>query len=305
MDDKREFDTLTEGYLSYALEVRRLSKRTLVDMRCSYRHMVRYIHQGGLAKHLWQLEFEEWLDYIGAARNRGINARTLSKQLSQVRGLLNYAWRNNRIRANVLDGFNLKDNQTRNAPEVLSLAEAERLVQACPAKTAADRQARLVILLLYGCGLRTGEVAGLNKQDLDSERQELIIHRAKGDIERRVAVPAAVWTELLAYLAERGGKRGALFKTPVKKRRINSHIITGIAARARERAGLTKHVTPRMLRHSFATHLMDAGVDIGVISRLMGHSGPRETGIYLHALRRSKEQAVQTLNQLDPQENRS
>jgi site-specific recombinase XerD len=103
-----------------------------------------------------------------------------------------------------------------------------------------------------------------------------------------------VYTELLAYLQERGGQRGYLFRSH-KGKRLRAHAICRGVSEAAERAHLTGGVTPKVLRHSFATHLMDRGVDLAVIASLMGHRSPQETGVYLHVLEQNTEAAVQRL----------
>jgi integrase/recombinase XerD len=152
-----------------------------------------------------------------------------------------------------------------------------------------------VILLLYGCGLRTSELCQLDVGDICRERQELTVRKAKGDRPRVVPIPDGVYMELLAYLLERG-KRGALFRTAARGARINHTHVADIMHNATARAGLGKEVTARTLRHSFATHLMDRGVDLAVIASLMGHRSPAETGVYLHVLPQRPQAAVRTLH---------
>ena len=157
-----------------------------------------------------------------------------------------------------------------------------------------------MILLLYGCGLRTEELCSLNVPDVDRERRELFIGRGKGDRQRYVPIPEKVFTELLAYLADRGGQRGALFRTESRSR-IRSQHVCEVVRDAAQRAGIGWRVTPKTLRHTFATHLMDRGVDLAVIASLMGHRSPAETGVYLHVLPGRPREAVDRLN--DSQEN--
>jgi site-specific recombinase XerD len=109
-------------------------------------------------------------------------------------------------------------------------------------------------------------------------------------------VPDAVWTVLLAYLAERKGRRGALIRTAKKQTRFASKDVCEVVGAAAQAAGLSSAVTPKTLRHSFATHLMDRGVDLAVIASLMGHRSARETGVYLHGLPGRREKAVQLLS---------
>jgi len=296
---QKEFDPVTEGYLEYTAGVKKLAHRTLTDMRCSYRKVRKYTEERHPDKDIWQLSLQEYIRWVGAERNRGKRPGSLNKELCHIRGLLEYAWRSGRLDRNVLEGFILKDAHQRKLPRVLTEQEAEALIQESGGRTPVKRRSRLLVLLCYGCGLRTSEVAGLNVQDIDREKQEIVITQGKGGKERQLPVPEGVWTELMAYLADRGGRRGPLFKTEIKKKRISTREISETIKGLGERAGIEKKVTPVVLRHTFATHLMDAGVDIGVISRLMGHRSPRETGIYLHALEKHKRESVRNIYEED------
>lgn len=273
-------DPLIEGYLSYLDKVGRKTPRTIIDVRCTLRRVI-----AGIARDIpiWHLELEDYLHWLEAERQRGSTETTLAKYLSHVRGLLEYAWRSGRCHRNVLDGFNLAHATPRTAPKSLTLEEAERLIEATAVAAPTARRDRLIILLLYGCGLRTDELCSLDIAHINRERQELLVLKAKGDRPRAVPIPEALYTELLAYLLDQG-KRGALFRTAVRKSRLRVHDVCAIVRDAAKRAGFDDAVTPRTLRHSFATHLMDRGVDLAVIASLMGHRSPQETGVYLHVL---------------------
>jgi len=292
--DTRPLDPLIEGYLSYLDKVGRKRARTIVDVRCTLRRVVIALEQVRPGAELWTLTLEDFLHWLEAERRQGRTAGCLAKYLSHVRGFLEYAWRSGRASRNVLDGFSLQHTIRRSAPKSLTLEEAERLVHATAVSGPTTRRDRLVILLLYGCGLRTSELCALDVADVSRERQELTVRHGKGDRARCIPIPQALYTELLAYLLERG-KRGALFRTLVKVRRLSGKDVGDIVNAAVERAGLRGGVTARTLRHSFATHLMDRGVDLAVIASLMGHRSPQETGVYLHVLPQRPEAAVRTL----------
>jgi integrase/recombinase XerD len=287
-------DPLIEGYLSYLDKVGRKTPRTIVDMRCTLRRALDGLERVRPGVELWHVQLEDYLHWLEAERQGGCTESTLAKYLSHVRGLLDYAWRSGRAERNVLDGFSLKHSMRRTAPKSLNLEEAERLVQATTAPGPTARRDRLIILLLYGCGLRTSELCALDVAHVNRERRELVVLRTKGDRPRAIPIPEALYTELLAYMLEHG-KRGPLFRTSTRRRRLRAcdvcEVVTGAAARAGLRAG----VTPRTLRHSFATHLMDRGVDLAVIASLMGHRSPQETGVYLHVLPERPQAAVRTL----------
>jgi integrase/recombinase XerD len=287
-------DPLIEGYLSYLDKIGRKTARTIVDVRCTLRRAIAGLERIRPSVDLWRLGLEDFLHWMEEERQLKRTNASLAKYLSHVRGFLDYAWRSGRTERNVLDGFSLQHTLRRTVPKFLSLEEAQRLVRATEHLGATARRDRLVILLLYGCGLRTNELCSLNVADVNRERHELVVTKAKGDRPRSIPIPEALYTELLAYLLEHG-KRGALFRTSIRRRRISSKDVCQIVTTVATRAGLRAGVTARTLRHSFATHLMDRGVDLAIIASLMGHRSPQETGVYLHVLPQRPEAAVRRL----------
>lgn len=291
-------DPVLEGYLDYLADVRRQAPGTVRDVRCTLRHVREAMSDLGREVPLWDVRLEDYIRWLDHERRCGRSGASLCKYVSHLRGLLDYAWRSGRSDRNVLDGFQLQDDSHRRVPQALSVDEARRLVVACPKATPAERQERAVILVLYGCGLRTQELCLLDVPDVDGERRELHV-QGKGDRQRVVPIPDGVFGELLAYGLERGGKRGPLFRTTAHRKRLVARHVCDLVRRAAERAGLTRLVTPKVLRHSYATHLMDAGVDLAVIASLMGHRSPAETGVYLHVLGDQARQAVGRLARED------
>ena len=283
MSKRRQLDPFIETYLSYLEDVGKKTHRTVADVRCSLRRVNDAMARRRPGVPLWKLPLEAYLHWMEEAREDGVTDGSIAKYLSHLRGLLDYAWRTGRADRNVLDGFEVQDSTSRKPPRVLTLEEAGRLVKACPGDTAEERQNRMIVLLFYGCGLRTKELCALRVQDVDAERKELLIREGKGDKQRVVPIPPAVHTALLSYLLERRARRGPLFRREASRGAITPRHACEVVRRAAERAGLEGVVTPKTLRHSYATHLMDEGVDIGVLSVLLGHRSPRETGVYLHA----------------------
>jgi len=290
-----KLDPLIEGYLSYLADVGRKTPRTVIDVRCTMGRVLEGTRAIRPDVPLWHLRLEDFLRWLERERQAGRTATSLAKYVSHVRGLLDYAWRSGRAERNVLDGFRLQDATPRTAPRSLTLEEAQRLVAASPRGSVSERRDRLMVLLLYGCGLRTQELCTLDVGDVNRERHELQVLHAKGDRPRVIPIPDGVYTELLAYLLERGGKRGALFKTTARACRISAKDVCVVIRDAALRARLDGLVTARTLRHTFATHLMDRGVDLAVIASLMGHRSPAETGVYLHVLPQRPEAAVRLL----------
>ncbi len=215
-DQKRRqpsLDPLMEGYLEYLSDVAREARGTVRDVRCTLRRVSQVMERLAPQRPLWKLGLSDYLRWIEEERLFGRSGAGLNKNLSHLRGFLDYAWRSGRADRNVLDHFQIQDDGRRKEPESLSIEEAVQLVKSCPASRPRERRERMVILLLYGCGLRTKELCDLRMQDVDTTRREVIVRAGKGDRQRMVPLPEMVYTELLAYLLERGGKRGPLLRT--------------------------------------------------------------------------------------------
>lgn len=290
----QSLDPVIEGYLAYLAEVGKKAPRTIIDVRCTIGRALVGLERIRPGVPLWRRDLRDFLQWLEEERSLGRTSGCLAKYLSHVRGFLDYAWRSGRSSRNVLDGFSLADDASRREPRSLTLEEAERLVRAARSSTFIERRDRLAILLLYGCGLRTSELCQLDVGDIHRERRELTVRRGKGDRPRTIPIPSGVYTEVLAYLLERG-LRGALLRTAARRCRLSNKDVCDIVARAAAAAGLSDDVTPKALRHAFATHLMDRGVDLAVIASLMGHRSPQETGVYLHVLPGRREAAVAQL----------
>ena len=290
-----KLDPLMEGYLEYLNAVERRAAGTIKDIRCTLRRISAAMAERHPGKLMWELKLTDFIGWLEQERRRGYSVLGLCKNVSHLRGFLNYAWRSGRCDRNVMADFYPEYRCASKEPESLTIDEALRLVQLCPSRTSIERRDRVMILLLYGCGLRTGELCSLTIQDLNVERRELHIKKAKGDIERIVPIPEVVFTELLAYLQQRKGRAGPLFLTAAKRRPIQQRLVGKVVRAAAARAEISRPVTAKTLRHSFATHLMDRGVDIAIISKLMGHSTPSESGVYLHVLAGRQQAAVDCL----------
>lgn len=292
-----KLDPLMEGYLEYMGTVERRAAGTVKDIRCTLRRVSQAMAQLHPDRPLWELKLTDFIAWLDRERRQGYSALGLCKNVSHLRGFLNYAWRSGRSDRNVMADFFPEYRCATKEPAALTIEEALLLVEKCPSKTATERRDRVMILLLYGCGLRTGELCSLGIRDINVERHELHVKQAKGDIERIIPIPDAVFTELLAYLHERKSRTGSLFLTDAKRRPMRQSIVGEVVRAAAERANITRLVTAKTLRHSFATHLMDRGVDLAVISKLMGHSSPTESGVYLHVLPGRQQEAVDCLNE--------
>jgi site-specific recombinase XerD len=165
-------------------------------------------------------------------------------------------------------------------PSVLSKEEA-----LCIIDCTNNIKHKCIVGLLYSSGLRRSELLNLTLTDIDSKRMVITIRNAKGNKDRTTVLSPSLLKELQAYYkAYRPVKY--LFESP-KGSQYSASSVLNIIAAAAIKAGIPKKVTPHMLRHSFATHLLENGTDIRHIQLLLGHSSTKTTEIYTHVANRS------------------
>lgn len=185
-------------------------------------------------------------------------------------------------------------------PDVLSIEEVHRIISATRSE-----QWRTFFWVIYSLGLRVSEGVSLQIGDIDAARCLVHIHRGKGAADRYVPLPRttlkglrAYWTthrnsRLLFPSLGRGGNQGGSASKPVSISTAESAL-----RRVVTELGIKKRVSPHSLRHSYATHLLEAGVNLRLIQKYLGHRSLRATSIYLHLTSLGEERAHATINGL-------
>jgi site-specific recombinase XerD len=179
-------------------------------------------------------------------------------------------------------------------PTVWSRDEVRRLLEAVPAG-----RGRLMLQLAYGCGLRVGEVVRLKVRDIDSGRGVLVIRQAKGRKDRLVPLSPRLLEELRAYWRQ-ARPRDWLFPGPGSSGHASIGHLQRVCQRAVRAAGLTKRGGMHTLRHSYATHLLEAGIDLPTLQKLLGHNQITTTLRYTHVGGAHLRTTPSPLDQLPP-----
>lgn len=177
-------------------------------------------------------------------------------------------------------------------PVVLTKEEVKRLIGA-----AGHEKSALLIKLLYASGLRISECLNLTIEDLELEQRIAWVRGGKGGKDRMVILSQSLVQELQGYLAKHGIVSGFILRGR-NGDAMTSRNAQKIIRNAARRAGITKPVTPHKLRHSFATHLREAGTDLRVIQELLGHASIQTTEIYTHVSIEEKRRVVSPLDTL-------
>jgi integrase/recombinase XerD len=182
-------------------------------------------------------------------------------------------------------------------PVVLSQEEVKRLIEAAP-----NLLHRTLLMVLYSTGIRRTEASLLKVRDIDSERRVIHIRQGKGSRDRDLPLTPKLLTTLREYwlwkkpqnylFPSTAGHRGV-------ERPISDETVWYACSRAAARAGIKKRIGPHTLRHSFATHMLEAGAGLRTIQLLLGHRELKDTIIYLHLSRRHLHAATNPLDQIE------
>ena len=169
----------------------------------------------------------------------------------------------------------------RRHPPVMTKEEVKQLISACQ-----NAKSRLLVEFMYASGMRVSEAVALKVEDIDFTDGMCTVRQGKGKKDRLTILSKGLLAEVRLYLEQESQPNGFIFKNregqPLTPRNVQK-----IVALAAKNAGIRKKVTPHKLRHSFATHLLEAGVSIRIIQELLGHSNLQTTQIYTQVSKES------------------
>jgi len=175
-------------------------------------------------------------------------------------------------------------------PKVLSKNEVLSILNECK-----NKKHKCILSLIYSAGLRRSELINLKVSDIISERKQIRITQAKGKKDRYSILSIKLLEELRVYYREYKPKEW-LFEGQKPNTQYSASSIRKILLCTSKSAGISRRITPHMLRHSFATHLLEQGVDLRYIQVLLGHSSSKTTEIYTHV---SNKEIGKIINPLD------
>jgi integrase/recombinase XerD len=185
-----------------------------------------------------------------------------------------------------------RPRRSRALPKVFSKEEVSQILN-----SSVNMKHKLILWIIYSCGLRRSEVTNIRLDDLDRKRNILHIREGKGRVDRIVPVPLKVWEKIDEYL--NGYRPREYLFEGQGGGRYSSESVYHIFKEALVRAGIKKEVGVHSLRHSYATHLHENGLDIRYIQELLGHKSTRTTEIYTHVSRRNLVMVRSPIEDLD------
>ena len=270
------------AWLAELAEQRRLSPHTISNYRRDLQKLIAAAAETPLAS----LHGQQIRRFVAQLHGQGLGGRSLARLLSAWRGFFAWLGEHGGVPANPCDGIRAPKSP-RLLPKALSVDEANRLLEPVedddPVLSARDMA---MFELFYSSGLRLAELAALDRDALDSILHEGEV-RVLGKRSKARLVPVgsmaqraiAAWAAVRDNLA--GAEENALF-VGVRGRRISHRVIEERLARRAVQLGLPRHVHPHMLRHSFASHVLQSSGDLRAVQEMLGHASIASTQVYTH-----------------------
>jgi len=296
-------DTQLQGYLDHLTIERGVAKNTLSSYRRDLRRYSKHLSDRGIHD-LAKVGEDDVSEFLVALRRgdpdsgaAALSAVSAARALIAVRGLHRFAAAEGLAELDVARAVR-PPTPGRRLPKSLTIDEVLALLEGAggdsPSDGALTLRNRALLELLYSTGSRISEAVGLDIDDIDTQARSVLL-RGKGGKQRLVPVGRPAVQALDAYLvrgrpdlARRGRGTPAIFLN-ARGGRLSRQSAWQVLRDAAERAGITSGVSPHMLRHSFATHLLEGGADVRVVQELLGHASVTTTQIYtlvtVHALR--------------------
>ncbi len=227
--------------------------------------------------------------FMVSCRDRGLGKSTISRKVAALRSFFRFLAREGAVEGNPARAVFLPRKEKR-LPRLLDREEMEALLAAPDTATLSGLRDRAVLETLYSTGIRVAALVGLNREDLDLLGDSVKV-REKGRKERICPLGGHASRALRNYLKSlpAAGPARALFVNR-HGNRLSVRAVRDLLDKQIRRAALNKRISPHSIRHSFATHLLDAGADLRAVQELLGHSSLSTTQVYTHVSRRRLKQ---------------
>ncbi|WP_432355070.1 site-specific tyrosine recombinase XerD [Sporosarcina sp. A2] len=236
-----------------------------------------------------KIEKQQITAHLRELKEQGKSSRTISRHISSIRSFHQFMLRDKVTDTDPTVHLELP-KLDKKLPRVLSVTEIDKLIQSIGTTTLQQVRDTAILELLYGTGMRVSELIGMNVEDINLTMGFVRVF-GKGSKERIVPLGNTAVKACTIYIEEvrpafetSGPSKDALFLN-VRGGRLTRQSIWGLLQEISQRAKLSQKLTPHMLRHSFATHLVENGADLRAVQEMLGHADISTTQIYTHVSR--------------------
>lgn len=279
MSDKPEVALRVEEFLSALANERGASAHTLRAYDRELHNFAEYlVTRTGLGQPVAKIEHQQIRAYLGELYGRGLSKASVARALASIRSWFKWLARRGFVEQNPAS-LVATPKLPKHLPRVPTIEQMNRAVDSVSDEATWPERDRVILELLYGCGIRNAELVGLNLGDIHWANETILI-RGKGRKERYVPLGDAAAMALRAYLPQRAERLSASGKTTdalllnARMRgcgRLTTRSVGRIVKHIAVAQGLPSDVHPHTLRHAFGTHMLEEGADLRAIQELLGH----------------------------------
>ena len=279
-------DPSLREFLAYASVEKGLSENSIAAYRRDLTRLSRFLSTREMQ--VSGADNADLRDFLDGLYEAGLSARSVARYLSSIRSLYRYLVDQGQIVEDPSANLD-SPGQWKTLPKFLTLNEVEQLLAAPLPETPLGSRDLAMLQLLYATGLRVSELVAVRLSDLDS-KMGIVRTVGKGDKTRLVPVGRTALDAIESYVEQ---SRGAILKEASSEFLFVTSLGTSMTRQAFWKllrkyglvAGIDKRITPHVLRHSFATHLLERGADLRSLQLMLGHADISTTQIYTHVLR--------------------
>lgn len=259
-----------EKYLQQIEEAGKIRNLKERSIKCYKNYVSYFLNYVGKAPE--ELTCQDVREFLLAKKENGLKATTLNLYNSAIRffyrNVLHILWDDITVPRMIIE---------QKLPVVLSAEEVNRLLDATT-----DLKYKAMFAIMYSSGMRVSEVIHLHYDDISRTNMQIHVRNSKNRMERYTILSERTLALLTEYWFCKGRPRGILFPNQFTGNYLSIRAVEQVMSRSAVTAGLTGKITPHCLRHSFATHLMENGVEQRHIQTLLGHRASKSTEVYLH-----------------------
>ena len=289
---RQRVEALLESYLRALRAERNLSPYTLRNYATDLRAFIDFMEEEGGDP--LQADRHTLRRHLARLMEANVASGSLTRKVSTVRGFYRYLEMAGHLEVSPFQGVR-GPHRPRRLPSFLNNEDVSALVSAPEANTPLALRDRALMEMLYAAGIRVSELVGLNTGDVNLS-DGLLRVRGKGRKERMVLIGRPARRALKAYLRDSRPRLAAGAETALFLNRDGGRLSTrgvqGLVRKYALAAGLDQRIFPHLLRHTFATHMLEGGADLRVLQELLGHSNINSTQIYTHVTEQAKRRAI-------------
>ncbi|HOZ53717.1 MAG TPA: tyrosine recombinase XerC [Bacilli bacterium] len=273
-------------YISNIKEIKKYSNYTILNYKHDILDFYNFINNNKVS--FKAVNYSLIKKYLMILYDQKLSRNTVARRLSSLRSFYKYLLNNNYVKTNPFKLVSSPKKEKR-LPKYLGINELEDIFRSIDTTTSLGQRDSVILEILYATGIRCGELVDIRLKDIDYNKKEIKV-MGKGKKERIVEFGDYCLNAINLFIKD--GREKLLDKHNVsnheyliineKGKQITTRGVAKVIDKIIDKASISKHITPHMLRHTFATHLLNEGCDLLTVQELLGHESLESTAIYTH-----------------------